>query len=170
MESITYRVELGCIGKSIRTWCISNTPQFKPTGGYKRSFMVNYGSDFHWSFLSLLVSSVVHSRKKPLSYKWKHLKSLSVLEEKRLLIVQAPLQTEIRILMAVTYGQSRAMRKPLHYSSDSAEILPGSCLERYSNYEYFWNTQGLRFCWNTLLLTLLVGSEGQTESKCYLKY
>lgn len=56
--------------------------------------MVNNGSDFHWSFLSLLVSSVAHSRKKPLSYKWKHLKSLSVLEEKRLLIVQVPLQTD----------------------------------------------------------------------------
>lgn len=87
------------------------------------------------------------------------------LTKSKMLIVEVLLQTENIILVAVAYRQSRATREVLQYSSDSAEVLPDSGLERQSNYKYFWNTQGLPFCWNTFFIhaRLLVGSEGQTR-------
>lgn len=48
------------------------------------------------------------------------------LTKSKMLIVEVLLQTENIILMAVAYRQSRATRKVLHYSSDSAEVLPDS--------------------------------------------
>lgn len=57
------------------------------------------------------------------------------------------------------------MRKTLHYSSDSAEILPHSCLERYivstniSGTDKAGTSVGIPF-----LLMLLFGSEGQMRA------
>lgn len=94
------------------------------------------------------------------------------LTKSKMLIVEVLLQTENIILVAVAYRQSRTTRKVLHYSSDSAEVLPDSGLESQSNYKYFRNIQGLHFCWNNFLLTLScwLAVRVKRECICYLKY